>query len=403
MPRARGLWLGLAVTACLALAGCAEGALVTPTPPGSAAAHSPGQVGSQEPAGSGGSTDGAPASGGVSAAPSESAAVGVVDETAGRYDDGLPKIVDGLQVLRDGDAIAHAKAATSTNPFYLGAWLTPVTPKPSTASPQPCPGAGCGPQIAIADKAGSIDPPLNKATDFHQLAGVALAAGPVVLQVHSQDPNAVCGDKSCNSTMVVDAVIWNGDAATAPAPYTVDDVTAAITNHLPDTSFQAIGTPIVDCGTQLPATTLLVTVPPADESGISAPRDWVSSVSIAPSVAAMNEALDSVAKAKTPSARPGTENVLSKANLVCREQPGGPFRTFRYLVLDNIAVVIATSSDPSLEERVFITQLANALQTQIAEPTPSPAPSASESAAPSSSPVSGPTKAPHRTPKPGKP
>ena len=142
---------------------------------------------------------------------------------------------------------------------------------------------------------------------------------------------------------------------------------------------------------------------PEDESGISAPRDWVSSVSIAPSVAAMNEALDSVAKPKTPSARPGTANVLSKANLVCREQPVGPFRTFRYLVLDNIAVIVATSSDPSLEERVFITQLANALQTQIAEPTPSPAPSAGESVGPSpSSPTSGPTRPPRRTPKPGK-
>ena len=163
-----------------------------------------------------------------------------------------------------------------------------------------------------------------------------------MLQVHSHDADAVCGDRSCDSTMVVDAIIWDGDAATAPTPYTIDDVTAAITEQLPDTSFQAIGTPIADCGSQLPAATLLVAVPPEDELGIRAPRDWVSSVSVAASVDALHEALDSVAKPKTPSARPGTENILTRANLVCREQAGGPFRTFRYLVLDNIAVVLAT-------------------------------------------------------------
>jgi hypothetical protein len=391
-----GTWSAAILAACLVLAGCAEGALITPTPPGSAT-QSSGAQGSSGPTGSGGSTDGAPASGGVSASPTQSAAAGVVDESAGRFDDGLPKVVDGQQVLRDGDAIAHAKAATGTEPFYLGAWLTPVTPKPGAASPQPCPSDNCGPQVAIADKAGSVDPPLNKATDFHLLNGVTFAAGPVVLQVHSQDPDAVCSEKSCDATMVVDAIVWNGDAATAPGPYTIDDVTAAITRQLPDTSFQAIGTPIVDCGTQLPASTLLVAVPPEDESGISAPRDWVSSVSIAPSVAAMNEALDSVAKAKTPSAGPGTANIWSKPNLVCREQPGGPFRTFRYLVLDNIAVIVATSSDPSLEDRVFLTQLANALQTQIATETPSPPPSESPSPAASASPGA---PAPHKTPKP---
>ena len=62
----------------------------------------------------------------VVAVPIGISGAGVVDESAGRYADGLPKVVDGQQVLRDGDAIAHAKAATSTEPFLLGGWLTPV-------------------------------------------------------------------------------------------------------------------------------------------------------------------------------------------------------------------------------------------------------------------------------------
>jgi hypothetical protein len=390
------------VSACLLLAGCAEGALVTPTPPGSVS-HRSGAPGTGGPTGSGGSTDGTPASGGSSPSPSEASSTGVVDESAGRYDDGLPKMVDGQQVLRDGYAIAHAKAATGMEPFYLGGWLTTMVGGASgTASPAPCGTDSCPPttSIHLADKAGTIDGPMDKAVDFHPLAGASLGSGPVVLQVHANDPSAQCGQPTCSSTMVVDAVIWNGDQATAPTPYTLDSVTSAITQVLPDTTFQAIGTPIVDCGRQLPASTLLVATPPEDESGISAPRDWVSSVSIAPSVDALNAALDTVAKPKTPSARPGTANFLSKANLVCREAPGGPFRTFRYLVLGNIALIVATSDNPSLDERVFITQLANALQGAIA-PESSPSPSPGESApAASASPSTGP--APHRTPKPGK-
>ncbi len=204
-----GAWTAAAVAACLVLAGCAAGALGTPTPAGSAA-QSHGPQGSGAPSGSGGSTDGAPASGGVPPSPSESASAGVVDESAGRYDDGLPKVVDGQQVLRDGDAIDHAKSAGGSQSFYIGGWLTPVQGLPAgTATPVPCPTGGCQPTIQLADKAGTVDNPLNKAVDFHQLAGAALATGPVVLQVHSNDPNAVCSQQACDSTMVVDGVIWS--------------------------------------------------------------------------------------------------------------------------------------------------------------------------------------------------
>jgi hypothetical protein len=114
----------------------------------------------------------------------------------------------------------------------------------------------------------------------------------------------------------------------------------------------------------------------------------------------MSEALKSVAKPKTPAARPGTANVLSRANLVCRAQPGGPFRTYRYLVLDNIAVIVATPSDVSLQDRVFFEDLANALEARIASPTPSSAPSASASESPTALPSRAPPSTPSRTPKP---
>jgi hypothetical protein len=370
---------------------CAEGTLVTPTPghstPAGASAAVPGN-----------STDGVSASALTSASASESPSIGVVDESAGRYDDGLPKMVDGQQVLRDGDAIAHAKTADGSQPFYLGAWLTPVTPKAGSASPAPCPSTGCGPAVAIADKAGTVDAPLAKATDFHQLAGVTFGAGPAVLQVHSHDPAAVCNQSSCDSSMVVDAVIWSGDAATAPTPISLDDATTAISSAVPAISFAAIGSSIVDCGQQLPAATLLVAEPPADESGASAPRDWVASVSVAPSVDALNAALDAIAKPKTPSAGPGTENVFSRANLICRAQPNGPSRTFHYLIVDNVALVVATPDNATLPDRVFLQGLETALEQAGAPPTPSLAPSTSSSPTPSSSP----SAAPHKTPKPSK-
>ena len=91
-----GAWSAAVVAACLALAGCAQGTLVTPTPPGSVA-QTPDAPGSGAPIGSGGSTDGASSSGGVSPSPSETASVGVVDESAGRYDEWQPflHVVDG--------------------------------------------------------------------------------------------------------------------------------------------------------------------------------------------------------------------------------------------------------------------------------------------------------------------
>jgi hypothetical protein len=137
----------------------------------------------------------------------------------------------------------------------------------------------------------------------------------------------------------------------------------------------------------------------------------VSSINVAPSVAALTEGLKTVAQAKTPPARPGIENTFSRANLICRAQSGGPFRTFRWFVTENVAVAVATFPDPSLADRVFLQRLATALAEQVPNETPTPtsSPSSSSTTGPGESPVGGdegtfPTPSPPRkTSRPNRP
>jgi hypothetical protein len=166
-------------------------------------------------------------------------------------------------VLRGDDAVSHARSTTDSTPFLVGGWLTAMV---SGGASKPCPSSGCGDTTRIADRAGTVDTQLDQQIEFRLLSEIGpIPSGPAVVQVHTHDEPVTCGGSpECDGPMIADALIWTGDAQTEARPLTLGAVTGAITETFPGTAFQAIGSPIVDCGAQLPAAQLLVTVPPPD-------------------------------------------------------------------------------------------------------------------------------------------
>jgi hypothetical protein len=58
-----------------------------------------------------------------------------------------------------------------------------------------------------------------------------VVAGPIIARVHTHDPSlskcAPADAVACVHTMVGEAIVWHGDAATAPGPTTVAQAAAA--------------------------------------------------------------------------------------------------------------------------------------------------------------------------------
>jgi hypothetical protein len=177
-----------------------------------------------------------------------------------RFADGIPRAVDGEPVLRGAEAIALAArkaAAADTTPFLVGGW---VTYEPGDRF---CTIGSVGPNVpwshdcikaAISDVAGALQPKLTTAVTFHfVLTAMASGGGPVVARVGVHDPRASsCGTAAaaCDRMMVVQQVVWAGDAGTAPRPISLDAALRALARLQPGASL-APGSSF--CGDALPA------------------------------------------------------------------------------------------------------------------------------------------------------
>ena len=281
-----------------------------------------------------------------------------------RYEDGLPRVIAGLPVLRGDDAIAHARAATDASPFLLGGWVTNV-PGVVVACPLSLGVAGasswlapCG-QPTFSDLAGDPNAYLVARGEltFHLADVSTLQSGPLILRVHVRDPRAAqCGTQQavCARAMVVEAVVWSGDTATAPHPLTLTLVSAALRaltpGAAPDVALVPLGdhTQIVDCGTVLPATRDYVVLVPA------AHVPAVSLVEIGPSPEALARALPIPV---------GVSGALTQGALLAIVRSSSTFAC-RWLRLGNVAVLVRTSDAlPTSADRVFLDRLVAALDT----------------------------------------
>ncbi len=279
-----------------------------------------------------------------------------------RYPDGLPRTLDGQPVLRGAAALAHARATPDATPFLLGGWVT-VVPGLPLACPAVLPSAGaewlapCG-QPAFSDVAGDGSGNLVAAGEltFHFLDTSGLQSGPAIQRVHVHDPRASeCGgqDTACGRAMVADAVLWTGDAATAPHPLDVARVTSGLRTVVPGLALDPVGDrfSIADCGQILPAARdyAVAVIPPDVPS--------VSLVEIGPSPDALARAL--------PIAE-GTTAALAAQALGTSDGQGG-FQC-RWLRVANVALLVRTSDPPRSTDASFMDRVVAALTTTGASP-----------------------------------
>jgi len=170
-----------------------------------------------------------------------------------------------------------------------------------------------------------------------------LATGPVVARVEVHDPRASsCGTAAavCDRMMVVQEVVWTGDAGTAPRPISADAAALALATVQPGATFVP-GSSF--CGDALSAAQVQ-TVKTAD---LSAPV--VTVVEVEPSTAARRRALPQ---------HDGAGAALGSSAVVCTVDG---IRDYRWLSVANVAVMVRVHSPLTTADRAFVEHLAAAL------------------------------------------
>jgi hypothetical protein len=152
--------------------------------------------------------------------------------STGRTASGIPETLDGQPVLIGLAAAVQADATTDASPFLVGGWF-------NDASMNTCSGGGAigrdpSPLLTgCATGIGAASPPVDgSAVGFGKHVfwdGKQLPNGraPAIVRVHTHDTRATkCRADSrvvCNAVLVVEKVLWAGDAWTDATPVSVVD------------------------------------------------------------------------------------------------------------------------------------------------------------------------------------
>jgi Galactose oxidase, central domain len=293
---------------------------------------------------------------------------------AGRYEDGIPRTFDGQPVLREQVAIDAANASTDASSFLVAFWAGKVLPFRS------CVALGlddnalykCGSMSNVGDQPGIRSFELGMAL---RVDTSAVAPGPVIARVHTHDPAMMTCPASyaagCVHTMVGEAIVWHGDAETAPRPTTVAQAAAA---------FGVSATPAAGiCEGDFPGVAVLQ-YPSPDNPGLQAPE---GAIAVFPSAAAL-------AAAAPDAAAHGESDVWPTGSLACASGGTDPLRgpgafsfKFHWLARGNVLVAVQYDTSVGPQNDVIVAQVRAKLATlsaagQALSPTlaPSPGPSA---------------------------
>jgi hypothetical protein len=262
---------------------------------------------------------------------------------------------------------------TTADPFLVGTWLDVYT------GPRSCPVdtrslppdswlRACQPLVRPSDQAGSGTSVLRAADTATFLFAKDLRSGPAVLRVHVHDPRAIeCGpDESvCDRMMVVESAAWTGDAATDPHPISIEAALAAVERAAPSTGLRILadGEMRSYAGELTSGRTLQ---PPYRSLDPNSADALVLSTSVLPSVEAMRRAL--------PKATPGVTGALLPSAVDSTWGYSDPthswsFKT-RWLLVENVAVLVNTTPTPSAAVRALLGRLTDALSAVAASPSP---------------------------------
>jgi hypothetical protein len=149
----------------------------------------------------------------------------------GRFADGIPSEIDGEPVMRPEDLADNEFAGDA--PFLLGGWHGQDR------------WFGCGrvgethPLLDDCSPEWIGDAPARRGPILMQAR--ALPEGPVILRVHTNDVrSATCPERvRCAERLVVDELLWAGDAVTKSTPLQIGDVATAMDANL-DIGVEAI-------------------------------------------------------------------------------------------------------------------------------------------------------------------
>jgi hypothetical protein len=285
-------------------------------------------------------------------APTPELGVGLV---TARYPDGLPARMGDVPVRRGSEALDFAATRSDAQPFLVTGWVT------YWGGPTSCPlqigdvswARDCQ-RARFADRAGGSSGAISDAITFRYVLD-QVHTGPVVAEVHVHDPRAVScrtAEPACDAMMVVDRIVWEGDAATAAAPLDAPQVARVLSTVQGSRDMAPIGDgPLYDCGQLLPAAAAYNVVSGLDK------LPGVTLVQILPDAEAVGRALPGLS---------GVDAALLPTAVECTVFSQGPeasaSATYRWLLVENVALLVRTHVDPSAHDRTFLERLDSLLR-----------------------------------------
>jgi hypothetical protein len=289
-----------------------------------------------------------------------------------RYEDGIPRTFDGQPVLRGQAAIDAANASTDASSFLVAFWA-------GIEMPHGCVNVGmednasylCG-GMFVGDQPGIESSALGKAL---RVDTTEVAPGPVIARVHTHDPAMMTCPASyaagCVHTMIGEAVVWHGDAATDPSPTTVAQAAAAF--GVPTKPVAGI------CEGQFPGITVLQYPSP----GTAGLQGVEGVIAVFPSAAELATAApDAAAHGESDVPPTGSQSCQGGGTDPLRGAGGFSFK-IHWLARGNVLVAVQYDTSVGPENDVMVVQMRTKLATlsaagQSLSPTltPSPRPSA---------------------------
>ncbi len=272
---------------------------------------------------------------------------------ADRYDDGLPREWQGQPVLRWDDALTHRQSVADKAPFLVAGWLN------FWKGAHSCPAGGCR-LHAVSSEAGSGPPDETTLITF-KFSATPPTTGPAIMRVHLHDTRmASCGSTKgvCDQMLVVDDIVWSGDALTAPHPLGVAAVMAATIAADPASRLLDPSEPWSwGCGADL-VDGLSMCAPPS--TGSEAAVRKVAGAAVMPSSEALTRAL--------PDVQQGVDGAIHQVVQVTGSISGPGYAASwdnRWLVVDNVAILLHTTvGSPSPQDVELMTALVAALKAQ---------------------------------------
>jgi hypothetical protein len=261
-----------------------------------------------------------------------------------RFADGIPSELGGEPVLRAGEAAKDGGAAGG--PVLVGGWYLPTEGAfacPFIPSPS---GMTMCPWRALTDRPGASHPAL--ALSYPLRIG-AWPAGPIVLRGELVRPPYACDSSDCGQMLVVESVVWSGDAITATAPLDIGTVVDRLRAVEPGLEVEVRDTRSTGCDPGWPEPTWTASGSSAVSEGVG---ERIGDVLVFPTTDAREAATGNFHF--DGFSGPGPDGMS------CRTMIDGLFG-MRWVAVDNVLVEVRVVADETDADRAYVERVRVAL------------------------------------------